>query len=96
MPTPLNDQQIRTALSEIPGWAVSADSNTPAIKKDFKFKTFVEAWAFMTRVAALADSMDHHPDWSNSYNKVSISLSTHDSGGVTEKDIEMAKDINLY
>lgn len=65
------------------------------LKKDFKFKDFSEAFAFMTRVALLAEKMDHHPYWSNVYNTVSIELSTHDAGDVvTDKDRKLAKAID--
>lgn len=59
--------------------------------RKFEFKDFNAAFAFMTRVAMLAEKMDHHPEWFNVYNKVDVTLSTHDAGGVTEKDISMAK-----
>ncbi len=66
-------------------------SGTGKLIRVFEFKDFVSAWAFMTRVAFAAEKMDHHPDWSNSYNKVTISLSTHSAGGiVTEKDRKLA------
>lgn len=88
----LNDQQIRDALPELSEWSYTA-GDTGSIKKDFKFKTFAQAWAFMSRVALLAEKHDHHPEWSNVYNKVSIKLTTHDAGGVTEKDLALAKAI---
>jgi 4a-hydroxytetrahydrobiopterin dehydratase len=82
-------------LSHLPGkWKLAADKKS--IHHSFKFKDFSEAWSFMTRVALLAEKMDHHPEWSNVYNKVDITLSTHDSGGVTEKDIEMATAIVTF
>jgi len=63
--------------------------------KDFKFKDFKEAFAFMTKVAAIAEELKHHPEWTNTYNKVTIKLSTHDAGDiVTEKDKELAKRID--
>ena len=66
-----------------------------ALTKDFKFKDFISAWAFMNKVALLAEKMDHHPDWSNSYNKVSISLSTHSEGDkITAKDRKLAEQID--
>ena len=86
---PLNDHQIRDSLSGLPGW----DFSESALKKSFKFRNFSEAWGFMSRIALLAEAMDHHPGWSNNYNRVDISLSTHDSGGVTEKDVSMAQKI---
>lgn len=65
------------------------------LKRDFEFASFVEAFSFMTKVALIAEKMDHHPDWSNTYNKVSISLSTHDQGGiVTDKDRRLAQEID--
>jgi 4a-hydroxytetrahydrobiopterin dehydratase len=65
------------------------------LQRDFKFKDFNEAWAFMTRVAMIAEKMDHHPEWSNVYNNVHIALSTHSAGGrVTEKDRALARAID--
>lgn len=66
-----------------------------SLTKSFKFKDFVEAWAFMTQVALLAEKMDHHPEWCNVYNTVDITLTTHDQGNtITEKDRELAKKID--
>jgi 4a-hydroxytetrahydrobiopterin dehydratase len=64
------------------------------IQKDFKFKNFIEAFGFMSQVALIAESLNHHPDWSNVYNKVSIHLTTHDVGGLSEKDFLLAKKID--
>lgn len=69
-------------------------SENNAIKRDFKFRTFVEAFSFMTSVALEAEKMDHHPDWSNVYNKVSITLNTHSENGVTQQDLDLAKIID--
>jgi 4a-hydroxytetrahydrobiopterin dehydratase len=77
-----------------PKWALATDRKS--IRNSYKFKNFNEAFAFMTRVALLAERMDHHPDWSNSYNRVEISLSTHDAGGVTERDIRLAQAIAAF
>ena len=80
----------RTAqLAAMDGWAEAQDGK--AITKTFKFDGFEAAWGFMTRVAIRAQSMDHHPDWSNAYNKVVVELSSHDVGGVTTLDIERAE-----
>ncbi|TDG35669.1 4a-hydroxytetrahydrobiopterin dehydratase [Pedobacter changchengzhani] len=69
------------------------ENNT--LKRSFKFKNFVEAWAFMTKVAMIAEKMDHHPDWSNVYNMVHITLTTHDKENtITEKDKALAKKID--
>ncbi len=64
------------------------------IRRSFRFRDFSEAWGFMTRVALLAERMDHHPNWSNVWNTVEIALSTHDSGGLTAKDVALAKAID--
>ena len=76
-------------LAAMSGWAESDDGKS--IEKTFKFDGFEAAWGFMTRVAIKAQTMDHHPDWSNAYSTVEVSLSSHDVGGVTELDIELAK-----
>jgi 4a-hydroxytetrahydrobiopterin dehydratase len=77
------------ALKQVSGWR--AVDGRDAIAKEFKFKDFNAAFGFMTRVALYADKADHHPEWSNVYNKVEVTLSTHDAGGVTEKDVALAK-----
>jgi 4a-hydroxytetrahydrobiopterin dehydratase len=79
-------------LAELQGWHVV--DGRDAIAKSFKFKDFNQAFAFMTRVALMAEKMDHHPEWSNVYNKVEITLSSHDAGGLTERDIRLAKFID--
>ncbi len=81
------------ALAELQGWTLAPDRD--AIQKEFRFKDFNAAFAFMTRVALMAEKMDHHPEWSNVYNRVHITLSTHDAGGLTERDIRLAKFIDL-
>ncbi|MBS0539928.1 MAG: 4a-hydroxytetrahydrobiopterin dehydratase [Proteobacteria bacterium] len=91
-PAKLADKARADALATLDGWG-EAQGGT-AIHKSFKFADFNEAWGFMTRVALAADKADHHPEWSNVYNKVEITLSTHDAGGVTDKDIELAKFID--
>jgi 4a-hydroxytetrahydrobiopterin dehydratase len=77
------------ALAELKGWAEVEGRD--AIQKSFKFKRFNEAFGFMTRIALVAEKMDHHPEWFNVYNRVDVTLSTHDAGGVTEKDIALAR-----
>lgn len=79
-------------------WKETTDPETKAesLIREFKFKDFVSAWGFMSKVALLAEKMDHHPDWSNSYNKVSISLSTHSAGNkITDKDRKLAEQIDM-
>lgn len=84
----LTEAERAAALQELAGW--SYDAGAGALVRDFKFKDFVEAFGFMTRVALLAQAADHHPEWSNVYNKVGIRLSTHSAGGVTGKDVALA------
>lgn len=85
---PLNLVEIEHALTHLPGWAWERD----ALVKTLKFANFREALAFMLKAGFEADALDHHPDWTNVYNKVVIRLTTHDSGDkVTAKDVELAK-----
>lgn len=86
----LSDPELSTALDALDGWSASHDGK---IAKTFAFKDFSQAFAFMTRVALLAEKANHHPDWSNSYNSVTIALTNHDKGGVTQKDIDLATQI---
>ncbi|AOS46473.1 Putative pterin-4-alpha-carbinolamine dehydratase [Lacunisphaera limnophila] len=90
MAQPITPAEITTALAALPGWQLERD----ALAKEFKFGTFREAMSFMIRVAFEAEGLDHHPDWCNVYNRVSIRLSTHDAGGkVTAKDVALAREI---
>lgn len=84
----LKDSQILDALNDLDGWSKHAER--PAIIKTFKFSDFNQAFGWMTRVALKAEKMNHHPEWTNVWNKVEVTLITHDSGGVTEKDIKLA------
>lgn len=70
------------------------DGKTSSLKRDVEFLNFSTAWGFMTQVAMKAEGMEHHPDWSNAYNKVSITLTTHEEKGVTQKDLDLASFIN--
>lgn len=87
-PTP----EIAEKIEALEGWALSEDKLF--IKRTFKFKNFIDAFGFMSRVALLAEKANHHPNWSNVYNRVNIELTTHDEGGVTQKDIDLATKIN--
>lgn len=71
------------------GWSVGSDRD--AISKSYEFRNFVEAWGFMSRAAIWAEKMNHHPEWSNVYKNVDVTLSTHDAGGLTELDVKLAK-----
>lgn len=84
----LNESEREEALRALPGWVCDRERN--GIAKSFRFRDFGEAFAFMTRVALEAEKADHHPDWSNVWNKVDILLSTHSEGGVTDRDIALA------
>ena len=88
----LSGQEREAALRTLPEWRY--DEAARAIGRAFRFRDFAEAFAFMTRVALAAEKADHHPDWSNSWNKVEIALSTHSAGGVTEKDVALARTID--
>ena len=87
----LTESERAEALAKLGGWAFDAERN--GIAKRFAFADFPAAFAFMTRVALAAEKADHHPEWSNVWNKVDILLSTHDAGGVTPKDIALAQQI---
>jgi 4a-hydroxytetrahydrobiopterin dehydratase len=77
------------ALAKLSGWS-KGEGARDAIQKTFKFKDFNEAFGFMTRVAIKADQLDHHPEWFNVYNRVEVTLATHDADGVTELDVTLA------
>ncbi|MSP28955.1 MAG: 4a-hydroxytetrahydrobiopterin dehydratase [Acetobacteraceae bacterium] len=83
----------RTALpAMLPDWSLVTGRD--AIAREFCFKNFNEAWGFMSRVALLAEQQDHHPEWFNVWNKVSITLATHDAGGLSPRDVKLAKAID--
>jgi 4a-hydroxytetrahydrobiopterin dehydratase len=90
--TLLTDADRAAALTDLPGWTY--DAHARAIRRHLVFADFAEAFAFMTRVALAAEKMDHHPDWSNGWNKVDIALSTHSAGGVTALDIALARAVD--
>ena len=90
----LDTNARKTALAQLAGW--QDVKGRDAIVRKFEFKDFNEAFGFMSRVALLAEKMDHHPEWFNVYNKVDVTLSTHDAGGVTDNDVQMAKAMNAY
>jgi 4a-hydroxytetrahydrobiopterin dehydratase len=79
-------------LASLANWKLDAEGKS--IHRELRFGDFSEAWGFMNRVALLAESQNHHPDWSNVWNTVRITLSTHDAGGLTDKDITLAKAID--
>jgi 4a-hydroxytetrahydrobiopterin dehydratase len=92
MPTRLNDAERGTLSQTLPGWTLI--NGRDAIERTLQFRDFSEAWGFMNRVALLAESQNHHPEWSNVWNRVHIVLSTHDAGGLTANDVKLAAAIN--
>ena len=90
----LTGQTRSDALRKLSGW--SEVSGRDAIARKFVFKDFNQAFGFMTRTALIAEKMDHHPEWFNVYRTVEVTLSTHDAGGVTEKDIALAKAMESF
>ena len=83
----LTTSQIENQISDLSGWTVQDEK----LHKQYQFNSFVEAFGFMSSVALVAESMNHHPDWSNVYNRVTIDLNTHDSGGISSLDFDFAK-----
>ncbi|HIC82325.1 MAG TPA: 4a-hydroxytetrahydrobiopterin dehydratase [Kiloniellaceae bacterium] len=88
-------QEERASLPEVlPGWVPVEGRD--ALKKTFQFKSFNQAWGFMNRVALAAEKLNHHPEWFNVYNRVEITLTTHDCDGLSELDVKLAKRIESY
>ena len=86
----LTEQEIDDALSQLHGWTLDDGK----LNREFKFDNFVEAFGFMTRAAIEAEKMDHHPEWSNVYSRVSVQLVTHSASGITELDMKLAGIMN--
>jgi 4a-hydroxytetrahydrobiopterin dehydratase len=87
----LSDEQIKAELPRLSGWSVLDGK----LHKNFEFDDFIEAFGFMCRAAIHIEKMNHHPEWLNVYNKISVDLITHDAGGITQNDIVLAKTLNL-
>jgi len=86
----LSSEKISEELKNLPGWIVKEEK----MHRDFEFEDFNQAFGFMTRAAMHIEKMNHHPEWFNVYNKLTVDLTTHDAGGITENDIELAKILN--
>lgn len=86
----LDEREIAAALPGLPGWSIREGK----LHREFQFQDFGEAFGFMLRVGLIAERLDHHPDWRNVYNRVTIDLHTHDRGGITEFDLEFARRAN--
>ena len=91
---PLHGFERAKALRELHGWTEAKGRD--AITKTYQFKSFSQAWAWMSRVALFAEKTDHHPEWFNVYGRVEVTLATHTAGGVTEKDVELARRMDQY
>ena len=89
-PEKLGKDELRDAVEKLSGWSLENDK----LHREFRFQDFSEAFGFMARVALIAESMDHHPEWFNVWNRVVVDLSTHDVGGVTSLDVELAQKMN--
>jgi 4a-hydroxytetrahydrobiopterin dehydratase len=89
MKNQVQSQDVESFIAKNKGWR--HDAARPAIEKDFVFENFNAAFAFMTRVAMVAEQMNHHPEWFNVYNRVKITLTTHDTGGISAKDFALAE-----
>lgn len=92
--TRLTPPEIKAELKKLPKWKLTKGGK--AIERVFQFKNFSQAFAFMTRSAMKAEQLNHHPEWANVYNKVVVTLNTHDVGGVTPLDFELAKSMDAY
>lgn len=90
----LGREAVADALAELDGWVLAEDGKS--ISRSFSFRNFSEAFAFMTRSALAAEKMDHHPDWSNVYKTVDVRLNTHDAGGLTALDFDLAAKMNRF
>lgn len=87
------DQDARASLShEVPEWRIAEGRD--ALTRRFRFRDFNQAWGFMARVALLAEAQDHHPEWTNTYNRLDITLTTHDAGGLSARDLRLAQAID--
>jgi 4a-hydroxytetrahydrobiopterin dehydratase len=89
-PARLDDAAVSAALAELPGWSLRDGK----LHRELRFEDFVAAFGFMSRVAIVAEKLDHHPEWSNVWNRVVVDLVTHDAGGITALDLELARRID--
>ena len=83
----LTDTEISSALAALSGWKVQNEK----LHREFKFPDFAHAFGFMATAAPLIEKMNHHPEWANVYNRVTVDLTTHDAGGITQRDVDLAK-----
>jgi len=86
----LSPEKISEELKNMPGWSIKDEK----LHRDFEFESFNQAFGFMTRAAMEIEKMNHHPEWFNVYNRLTVDLMTHDAGGITQNDVELAKILN--
>jgi 4a-hydroxytetrahydrobiopterin dehydratase len=86
----ISTEKVSEEIKNLPGWSIKDEK----LHKDFEFESFNQAFGFMTRAAMEIEKMNHHPEWFNVYNRLSVDLTTHDAGGITENDIQLAKILN--
>jgi len=91
MPDTLDPSDVEQLVRSRPGWSLAEDGRS--ISAELTFSSFADAWGFMSEIAIEADKLDHHPEWSNVYNRVAITLTTHDASGLTVRDVALAKRI---
>ena len=91
MPDTLNDAEVARLIATFPGWSLAGDGRS--VSADLEFANFADAWGFMSEIAIAADKLDHHPEWSNVYHRVVITLTTHDVGGLSARDQALAERI---
>ena len=91
-PPRLADDEIKKRLADLPAWTIAGGK----LRREFRFAEFSEAFGFMARVALVAEKMDHHPDWSNVWNRVTVELWTHEAGGITDLDFELAQAMDRF
>lgn len=91
MPVRLSEEEIESALKNLSGWRLVGNNK---LHKDFQFQDFNQAFGFMTRAAMEIEKMNHHPEWCNVYNRLTVELTTHDAGGITNNDISLARILN--
>lgn len=90
----LGSEQLQQALAELSDWSLDETEGTQKLFRSISLKDFSEAFAFMTRVAMLAECANHHPEWFNVYRRVDLWLTTHDAGGITQRDLDLAAEID--
>ncbi len=90
-----SEEQLPAALAQVPAWRYTAERGGTLVR-DFRFQDFVQAFGFMTQVALVAEKANHHPEWHNVYNRVHVVLTTHDAGGLTQRDIALAQAMDAF